>query len=205
LNPKTENRELITEKDSLASSQNDNYITMPDTTVSQNRQKKEQLVAEISEKVGRAKAVVCANYQGMTHQQLETLKRALKKTDAELVVTKNTLLKISLKDNNIDASQEFEGATATLFAYNDPVTPLKEVAKTIKLLKLPVIKYGWLEGKPINAAQVEQLAIIAPREVLLAKLMGTMKGPISGFHRALSWNLQKFVMTLKAIETQKTS
>lgn len=182
------------------------YIMNTDNKkISKNREKKEKIVADLSEKVSKAKAMVCADYQGMTHQQMEVLKCSLKKANAEFVVTKNTLLKISLKDNNIATDQPLEGSTATLFAYQDPVSPIKEVAKTIKALKLPVIKFGWLEGKPISADQVNQLATIAPREVLLAQLVGGMKSPIYGLHRALNWNIQKLVMTLSAIEKTKSA
>src|SRR5438045_3741311 len=94
--------------------------------ISQNRVKKEQLVAEIAQKVGRSKALVFANYEGLTHKQLEELKRGLKKVDAELMVAKNTLLKLALKNAGIDAPEAdsaLQNPTATLFAYGDVVLP----------------------------------------------------------------------------------
>ncbi len=174
--------------------------------ISKNREKKEKIVAELSEKVTRAKALVFANYQGMTHKQIEELKKALSKTDAELAVTKNTLLKLALAQtqNSKLESQNFEGATATLFAYSDAILPLKELAKTIKSLKLPVIKFGIFEGKILNAAEVLKLSTLPSREVLIAQFVGGLKSPIFGLHRALSWNIQKLVMTFKAIENSKS-
>ena len=198
--------------------------------ISSKKQKKIELVGQFEEKVKRAKAVVLTDYRGLTHQQLETLKKELKKVEAELVVTKNTLLKRALekaKDTSVilgttegrtpesdedsgqarlaKASAErarmaLEGPTATLFAYADPITPLKELAKTIKLLKLPVIKVGLLEGKLLTGEDVLRLATLPSRDVLIAQVVGGMKSPIYGLHRAMTWNIQKLVLTLKFLE-----
>ncbi len=173
------------------------------TKVSNNRQKKEQLVAEMSDKVGKSKAMVLTNYQGMTHKQLEELKRSLKKANAELVVTKNTLLNRSLSEQKLPSVEDLSGQTATLFAYEDPILPLKELAKTIKALNLPVIKVGFFEGNLITADQVQRLSTLPSKEVLIAQLLGMMNSPITGLVRSLNWNMQKFAMTLKAIEEKK--
>lgn len=184
-------------------------------SLSKNKQKKQQLVAEIKEKVEKAKSLVFANYQGLTHKQLEQLKRAIKAVDAELLVTKNTLLKRALETTDyrlqttaVDGGQstvdQFEGPTATLFAYGDPIAPLKELAKTIKLLKLPAIKLGILEGKALTAEEVLKLASIPSRDILIAQVVLGLKSPIFGLHRALVWNMQKLVLTLSAIQQKKS-
>lgn len=176
--------------------------------ISKNREKKEKIVAEISDKVTRAKALIFAGYQGMTHIQLEQLKKAVKKADAELVVTKNTLLKLALakvgkETDETKETEVFAGPTATIFAYSDVILPLKELAKTIKNLKLPIVKFGILDGKTISAEEVLKLSTLPSPEVLLTQLVFAMKSPIFGLHRALNWNIQKLVMTLKAIESKK--
>lgn len=172
--------------------------------ISQNRQKKEVIIAEISDKVAKAKAIVFTDYEGMTHHQLEGFKKDLKKVDAELAVTKNTLLSRALQQLNLDNDKlKFDRPTATLFAYNDPIGPLKELTKLIKTLQKPAIKRGIFEGKIVEEQELKTLSTLPSREVLLGQLVGTLKSPIYGLHRSLSWNLQKFVMTLKAIETQK--
>jgi large subunit ribosomal protein L10 len=173
--------------------------------ISQNRLKKEELVKELTTKTEKAKGLVFTNYQGLTHQQLEGLKKALKKLDAEYVSTKNTLLLLALKDK-LDTESEkdkFRDPTATLFMYSDIVEPLKHLNKTIKELSLPSIKFGFLEGKVMTDQEVTKIASLPPLQVLQAQLLGNMKGPISGFHRALSWNITKLALTLKAIEKTK--
>jgi len=149
--------------------------------------------------------MVFANYQGLTHQQLEKLKKNLKKAEAEFVAVKNTLLQRALK-GKIDAEatkEHFSQPTGALFIYNDIVDPLKELAKTIKEFKMPVIKFGILEGKIVTGQEVTKIASLPPLPVLQAQLLGQMQAPISGLHRALNWNIQSLVMTLKAIETKK--
>lgn len=168
---------------------------------SKNRVKKEGIVAEISDKKGKAKAIVFTNYQGLTHKQIENLKKGIKAADAEFVVAKNTLLQKAMTD--IKEIESLEGPTGTIFAYSDVVAPLKEVAKAIKQFTLPTIKFGLLEGQVLNAEQILQIASLPAREVLIAQFVGGLKAPLFGFHRALNWNLQKLVMTLNAISEQK--
>lgn len=168
--------------------------------ISKNREKKVGVIAELTDKANKAKAIVFTGYQGMTHIQIEQLKKGLKNLNAEIIIAKNSLLSIAIK---LDKSQELVGATATLFAYDDVVGPIKEIAKIIKTLKMPTIKFGILEGRMLAEADVMRLSTLPTRDVLIAQLVGGMKSPIYGLHRALNWNIQKLVMTLKAIEGKK--
>lgn len=171
--------------------------------ISPNRAKKEKIVAKLAERIGKAKGLVFTNYQGLTHKQLEKLKKAVKSFNAEFVVTKNTLLLKSIKDFKDKLLSPLQGATATLFLYGDPVEPLRQLAKAIKEFNLPTIKFGILDGQALTSDQVLKLSTLPSRETLLTQLVVGLKSPISGLHRALSWNLQKFVMILKAIESKK--
>lgn len=173
--------------------------------ISKNRQKKEQLVAELTEKVTKANGMIFANYQGLTHQQLESLKKDLKKAEAEFVAIKNTLLKLALKRKvDTEATKEhFKQPTGALFIYNDVVEPLKLLTKSIKDLKLPEIKFGYLDGKVVTEQEVTKIASLPPLSVLQAQLLGQMQAPISGLHRAFNWKLQQLVLTLNAIKDKK--
>lgn len=176
-----------------------------DVKVSQNRQKKEALVAELTEKIAKSNGIVFANYQGLTHQQLENMKKNLKKAEAEFIAVKNTLLELALADkvDKETVAQHFNQPTGALFIYNDLVNPLKELTKTVKEFKLPVIKFGIIEGKVVTDSEVTKIATLPPLPVLQAQLLGQMKAPISGLHRALNWNLQQLVLTLNAIKDNK--
>ncbi len=177
---------------------------MENKKISTNRQKKEQIVKEFSEKLERSKALIFADYQGLTHKQLEALKKTLKAINAELVITKNTLLSRALQISNFKFQiSNFSGPTATVFAYDDVIPALKQITKTIKELGKPIIKFGILDNQALTDAQLLKLASLPSRDILLTQVAGGLKSPIFGLHRALNWNLNKLVLTLKAIENNK--
>lgn len=174
--------------------------------MSANKQKKQGIITEVTAKVQKAKGMVFVNYQGLTHHQLEAFKRKIKPYQAEFVVAKNTLLLRSLEEKNLgeEEKKNFQQPTATLFMYDEPIAPLKELANVIKELKLPTVKFGIVDGNVLNAAQVERLSSLPPLNVLRAQLLGQIKSPIAGLHRSLNWNIQKFVLTLNAVKEKKT-
>lgn len=173
--------------------------------ISKNRQKKETLVAEMADKVSRSKGLVFTNYQGLTHQQIEGLKKAAKAIEAEYVITKNRLVLRALESVTLtdEAKEKLQQPTATLFMYGDVVKPLKALAKSLKEIDLPTIKFGVIEGQVVNDQEVIKLSTLPPIDVLRAQLLGQMNAPIQGLHRALSWNMQSLVMTLNAIAQKK--
>lgn len=173
------------------------------TKKSPNRAKKETIVAELETKVNRAKTMVFTNYEGLTHKQIETFKNDIRPVDAEFAITKNTLLKRALGKRVKDQEDKFQQPTGTLYVYGDPVAPLKILAKMIKDFEKPKVKFGLLDDSVITEAEILRLATLPSRETLIAQMLGMMNSPIQGLYRALSWNLQKFLMTLKAIEDQK--
>jgi len=178
---------------------------MNDKISSPSRRKKEKIVAELAEKVARSKGMVFTNYQGLTHKQMEDIRKKVQAMDADFIATKNTLIVRAFKKYKDKISNSLQGATATLFLYGDPVGPLKEVARIIRELNLSAIKFGILEGEQVTSEQLLKLSALPSRQILLTQLVVGLKSPISGLHRALNWNLQKLVMTLKTIETVKSS
>lgn len=179
--------------------------SLPAGKASKNRQAKETIVAEMSDKVGKAKGLVFTNYQGLTHQQIEGLKKSAKSLDAEYVITKNRLVLRSLSSIALDdaAKEKLQQPTATMFMYGDVVEPLKNLAKSLKEIELPTIKFGIIEGNVLSDTEVLRLSTLPPLQTLRAQLLGQMNAPIQGLHRALSWNMQSLVMTLQAIATKK--
>ena len=189
-----------------------------DAKVNTNRAKKIDIVSELSEKFAKAKAIVFTNYQGLTHKQLEVFKKAIKPLESDYVVAKNTLLKLALEKSNVKIPQPrqalrggqnsnldevLQKPTGTMFLYGDVVEPLKKLAKIIKEFNLPTVKFGILDNQALTGEQVLKLATLPSRDTLIAQFVGGLKSPISGLHRALNWNLQKFVMTLDQIKNQK--
>ena len=165
--------------------------------------RKEQIVAELVEKLDNSNGLVFVDYQGLTHIQLEGLKNEVKKLDSTIIVTKNSLIRISLgksqKYAEFKDDKNLDRPTAALFIQADYAEPLKKLAKAIKAFGLPKIKLGILEGQVLDEAGVLKIALLPNRETLLTQLVGTLNSPIQGLVIALNANLQKFVMTLNAI------
>lgn len=174
--------------------------------LNKNREKKQEIIASISEKMQKAKAIVFTNYQGLTHKQLEDFKKKIKTMDSDFMIAKNSLVLRSAKETNVKIEDEksIEGPTGTMFIYDDVINPLKQLAKTIKEFGLPTIKIGILDNQALTKDEVLKLATLPSREVLLAQVVGSLKGPLFGLHRSLSWNIQKLAMTLKAVEAKKS-
>ena len=188
---------------------NDNIGKKPTSLqrVGASRAKKEAIVEEIVEKASRAKALVFTNYEGLTHKQLEGFKKAIKPLESDYVVAKNTLVLRSLEKANIKIENptSLDGPTGTMFLYGDIVEPLKKLAKIIKEFNLPTVKFGILDNQALTSEQVLKLATLPSRDTLIAQFVGGIKSPLYALHRALSWNLNKLVLTLKAVETSKSS
>lgn len=171
------------------------------------RARKEQIVAQLVEKLDNSTGLVFADYKGLTHRQLEDLKKELKKLDSTVVIAKNSLLKRSIGQSKNYADFKDNVAlnqpTATLFIKGDMIEPLKKLQKAIKDFGLPKVKFGVLEGSLIDEAGVLKIASLPNRETLLAQFVGTLNSPIQELVATLNGTMQKFVMTLKAIENSK--
>ncbi len=171
------------------------------------RARKEEIVAELVEKIDKSNGLVFTDYKGLTHIQLENLKKDLKTMDSTIVIAKNSLLRISLgkskKYADFKDNEGLELPTATLFIQGDMVEPLKRFQKVVKELGLPKIKFGILEGNLTDEAGVLKIAALPTRMTLIAQFVGTLNSPIQGLVVTLNGTIQKFVLTLDAIAQNK--
>ena len=155
--------------------------------INKNRQLNEAKVAEIKEKLEKAQAVVLAKYQGLTVEEDTLLRKNLREAGIEYKVYKNTLVTLAVKELGIEGFDEYlEGPVSIAFGYDDVTAPariLNDFAKDHKALEL---KAGIVDGELYDAAKIQQLATIPSKEVLIAKLLGSIKSPISSFARVIS-------------------
>ncbi|MDH4380018.1 MAG: 50S ribosomal protein L10 [Vampirovibrionales bacterium] len=162
-------------------------------------QKKEAVVV-IEESLNKASVAYVFDYRGLTVAEITKLRRKLYKTDAVLIVTKNTLLRRAITGTNKEAMMPFlAGPTAILYGYGDQVAPLKamkEFLKETKKEKDNVIRGGVLDGAALSPADVDQLAKLPSREVLLAQLVGGIASPSRGLVAAISGPQRSLVNVL---------
>jgi large subunit ribosomal protein L10 len=169
--------------------------------------KKVDEVTLLKGKLGKTKALFLTEYRGLTHQQLEQLRRALKKVQAEYIVAKNSLMHIAMKEWNSAAAEKLKDGlknpTATLLAMGDEVAAIKALSEFIKTAQLPKVKIGFFSGEVTKEEDFKKLATLPVRSQLLGMLVGQLNSPIQGLHYALNWNLQKLVTVLGNIKDKK--
>lgn len=169
---------------------------------------KQAIVAELKEKFSAAKGAVLTNYRGLTVAQDTKLRRKLREAGVEYRVVKNTLTRIAADQSGVSELDPYlEGPTAIALSFSDPVAPAKIISDFLKETKTQVleIKAGLVEGKVIDADGVKALASLPSREVLIAKALGSMQAPITGFVNVLQGNIRNLVYALEAVRKQKES
>jgi len=163
--------------------------------VGKNREIKEAKVSEIKEKMEKAQGIIFAKYQGLTVEEDTELRKALREAGVEYKVYKNTLTTLAAKELGFDGIVDaLEGPLSVAFGYEDPTVPAKvlnDFAKNHKKLELVA---GIVQGEIFDEAKVKQLATIPSREILIAKLLGSFKAPLSNL-----------AYLLNAIKEQKES
>lgn len=136
-------------------------------------------VAEITEQFKSSTATVVTEYRGLTVANLAELRRSLSGT-ATYTVAKNTLVKRAAADAGIEGLDDlFAGPTAIAFVSGEAVDAAKAIKKFAKDHKALVIKGGYMDGRALSVAEVNQIADLESREVLLAMLAGAMKGNLA--------------------------
>jgi large subunit ribosomal protein L10 len=167
--------------------------------------KKTEVLQELKDKLSKAQAEYYSDYRGLTVKQMADLRRQLKDSNVDYKVAKKTLMQLAAKESDRPEipGELMEGPVAVAFGYDDIVGPVKALNKYAKENEALQILGGFVEGRYISKEEAMQLANMPSHEELLAKLVGTMKAPISGFHGVLHGVLRSFVGTLKAYEEKK--
>lgn len=167
---------------------------------------KKEIVSELSTKFKEAKAMVLADYRGLTVEQDTELRTALRKAGVEYKVVKNTMTKFAADQNGLEGLDPFlNGPTALALSTTDPVAPAKVLSDYAKKYDKLELKVGVVEGKIIDLAGIKALAELPPKEVLIAKVLGGFNAPISGFVNVLNGNIRGLVVALNAIAEQKAN
>jgi large subunit ribosomal protein L10 len=160
--------------------------------------KNQEVVKSLTEKFKAMRGLILTEYRGLTVEEISYLRSKLRPFDSEYAVVKNTLSEIAFKEIGIKPGENFSGPTALVIERGDIISPAKvvvEFAKTHTKLK---VKAGFLEGKFVSAATVEQLSALPSREALIAKMLGSMKAPVTGFINVLAANIRGLVTVLDA-------
>jgi large subunit ribosomal protein L10 len=169
-----------------------------------NRTEKEKTVASLVSGFSEATFVSLVAFKGLNVPEISVLRHELRGTGTQFRVVKNTLARRAVKGTPLEQLEgHFRGPTAVAITDRDPAQSAKVLAKFAKDNPKLELKIAMLSGKPVSAESIEFLSKLPPREVLLSRLLGTLKAPTSGLVNVLAGVLTKFVRTLYAIQLEK--
>jgi large subunit ribosomal protein L10 len=161
--------------------------------------RKEAAVAELTELMDRSNAVIVTDYRGLSVSALTNLRSQLRDANAEYRVTKNTLTTLAARSAGVEGiDAALEGPTALAFALGDPAAPAKVLNDFARTSRILSIKAGVLNKRPISAEDVQSLATLEPREVLIAKVLGGLNSPIASLVGVLNASISSIAYVLQA-------
>jgi large subunit ribosomal protein L10 len=166
--------------------------------------KKEAAVQELRDRLAASQNLFLTDFQGLTVGEITKLRGELRKDGSTYAVVKNTLFKIAAGEDLTKHLDRFlVGTTGVVFAGADPVAPAKALKTFSDGVKPIGIKAAYIDGKLVDAAQVNVLAKLPPKSELIARLVGSLASPLRGLVTVLSGNQSGLVRALNAIREQK--
>ena len=151
------------------------------------KEQKTALVGEIAEGLGRASIALVSEYRGMTAGEATEVRRRLRAVRGELRVAKNTLIRRAIKDTAFTAlDDKLGGPVGLILSFADPVELAKTVTGMRELGDKFKLRGGVLDGKPLTGEEIQALAALPPREVVLAQLLGLIMAPATRVVRLLN-------------------
>lgn len=165
---------------------------------------KRQAVTDLAEMLRDSSALAVADYRGLTVSEMHTVRRSLRANGVSLKVAKNRLLKIAADEAGLaELKPMLDGPTAIATTSGDEVSLARALQDAFRPFKLVTLRGGLLGGQPINAADLQRLASLPGREVLLSRLAGGMAAPLTGMAGVLAANLRNLIGVLSAVADQK--
>jgi len=155
-------------------------------------EQKKAIVAELAEKFGKAASGVLVKYQGITVEQDTALRKSLREAGVEYSVIKNTLIGRACDEVGFGAMKEhLEGMNAIALSYDDPVAPAKILKQYAEKIDCFELRAGFLDGAVIDTATVVELADTPSKEAMIARILGSIQGPIQSLAIALNAVVEK--------------
>ena len=169
-----------------------------------NRSGKAAIIEAVKARADKASFAVITDFKGMTVEELTNLRVSLRNAGGEYLVVKNTLARIALTDGTHDAIQDnFHDNCGVAYGFDDPVAVAKALSDFAKQSKLFELRCASLDGKAMDAAQIDALAKLPGREQLLGHLLGTMNAVPTNFVSLFANVVRGLLYALKGIEEQK--
>jgi large subunit ribosomal protein L10 len=165
-----------------------------------NRREKERVVSELHQKLQKIRAVILTDYRGLNVEEITRLRRQLQKASVEYRVVKNTLMRLASKGTSVEGlSDFFVGPTAMAVSNDDPLAPARVLLEFSKETPLLEIRGGFIEGRVVGPREIEGIAKLPGREVLLGNLLRVLVGGQFRLVNTLSSHIRRVVQVLEVI------
>ena len=166
---------------------------------------KRQAVTELAELLRSSSAMAVTDYRGLKVAEMQNVRRTLRDNGVQLTVAKNRLLKIAADEaDRVELKPMLDGPTALATIDGDEAAMAKAVAEAFRPYSRVVsVRGGMLGNEPIDAAQLQKLATLPSRDVLLGKIAGGMAAPIAGMANVLAGSLRALANVLHAVAEAK--
>ena len=169
-------------------------------------EEKKKAVAELAADLKTAHTGVIVDYRGITVEQDTKLRKELRKSGSCYKVVKNTLLRLALADAGIKGLDGvLEGTTAIAVNNDDYVAPARVLAKFAETSKTFEIKAGFVDGMAVDTKEIQTLAKLPSKEVLISQTLRGFQAPISGFVTVLNGTMKGLVVALNAIAQKQSA
>jgi large subunit ribosomal protein L10 len=165
---------------------------------------KRAVVAELREDLARSSALITTEYRGLTVREIGEIRRTLRKNDVTYRVVKNRLMRIAAEEEgNAGLAPLLSGPSAIAFGTGDEAAVAKAVFDAVRPYKLVKVTGAVVGGRTLDAAGVQTLATLPPREILLAQLAGAFNAPATQLAGLLAANLRNLGSLLVQVQDQK--
>jgi len=177
---------------------------MISANLEKNRKAKEVVVDELREKIGRAKSVVLVDSRGLTVEQDTILRKSLRKAGGiDYKVYKNSMMAFAIEGTEFAGLKDYlAGPTAVAFSYEDATAAAAQISKNLKAMPNLEFKASAIDGEVYDAEATKAIADIPSREVLISRLLGSFKSPMSSFARVINAIVEKDPSAAEALAAE---
>lgn len=160
---------------------------------------------DIKAKVGKANSILFSDFKGVNSKDLTAFREEIREKGGEVLVSKNTLLKKALIENNVEekVAEGLNGQTVAILSYGDPVATIKSFFDFSSKVEKLKAKSGIFENKLVSEKELSEISKLPSKQELIGKLVGSMKSPIFGLVNTLNQTQSRVVYLFKAIADKK--
>ena len=170
-----------------------------------NKTERQETVETLTEQLRASPNLYVTDFTGLNVLRMTEFRRRLRAAGVTYVVVKNTLAQRALAANKVTGLDDhLAGPTGLILAGKDPVVAAKVLTDFAREFEKPAIKIGLVDGKPVTADQVQRLATLPPKDVLLSQLAGVMQAPLAQLVGVMNGMLYQVVGALEALRAQRS-